>query len=65
MPKRFPTGLDGRMRDQDGTIRQKRGDTLVKTLREKYGDDFAQGYRSDTKLETVLEKKVRIASLNF
>ena len=25
--KHFPTGLDGRMRDQDGEIRQKRSDT--------------------------------------
>ena len=31
--KHFPKGLDGRQRDQDGEIRQKRGDTLVKTLR--------------------------------
>jgi hypothetical protein len=28
----FPKGLDGRQRDQDGEIRQKRGDTLNKNL---------------------------------
>ncbi len=63
MSKHFPKGLDGRMRDQDGTIRQKRGDTLIKTLRKEYGDDFAQGYRSDAKLETVLENE-GVASLS-
>lgn len=58
MPKRhYPTGLDGRMRDADGEIRKKRSDTLVRTLREEYGDDFAKGYRSDAKLGTVLERE--------
>ena len=41
----FPKGLDNRMRDQNGEIRQKRSDTKVATLRETYGDDFAKGYR--------------------
>ncbi|MGD0598775.1 MAG: hypothetical protein ABR988_03065 [Terriglobales bacterium] len=49
-------GLDERCRDRDGTIREKRGDTLVRTLRETYGQDFAPGFRSDTKLETVRER---------
>ena len=49
------TGLDGRQRDENGQIREKRGDTLVRTLRQEYGDGFASGYRSDTKLETVRE----------
>ena len=35
------TGLDDRCRDLDGEIRQKRGDTLVGTLRETYRPDFA------------------------
>jgi hypothetical protein len=48
-------GLDGRSRDEDGQIREKRGDTRVGTLRKEYGDDFAKEYRSDTKLETVRE----------
>jgi len=55
--KHFPKGLDNRMRDSDGEIRKKRKDTLVKTLREEYGDNFVDGYRSDTKLETVLKKE--------
>jgi hypothetical protein len=49
-------GLDNRCRDNDGTIREKRGDTLVRTLRETYGQDFARGVRSDAKLETVRER---------
>jgi len=56
----LPRGLDGRSRDQGspkaGEIRQKRGDTLVSTLRREYGGGFAPGIRSDTKLETVRER---------
>lgn len=55
--KHFPKGLDGRQRDADGRIRQKRSDTKVATLRKEYGDNFASGYRSDTKLGTVLKKE--------
>jgi len=54
--KHYPIGLDGRERDGNGQIRVKRGDTLVKTLRQEYGQDFAEGYRSDTKLETLREE---------
>lgn len=57
MTRHFPKGLDGRMRDGDGEIRKKRSDTLVRTLREEYGDGVAPGYRSDTKLGTVLERE--------
>jgi hypothetical protein len=55
--KHFPTGLDHRMRDHDGEIRKKRSDTLVDTLRDTYGPDFAKGYRADAKLGTVLKKE--------
>ena len=55
MVRHYPKGLDGRMRDGDGQIRQKRNDTLVRTLRNEYGEGFASGYRSDTKLKTVLK----------
>ena len=55
--RHYPRGLDSRQRDRDGEIRQKRSDTLVGTLRRTYGDDFAPGYRSDTKLGTVLKKE--------
>jgi hypothetical protein len=55
--KTFPKGLDGRMRDESGQIRQKRSDTKVATLREEYGPGFAEGYRSDAQLGTVLKKE--------
>ena len=47
------SGLDNRCRDMDGEIRQKRGDTLVGTLRKTYGPDFAPGARSDMRLDTL------------
>jgi len=50
------TGLDDRCRDFDGEIRQKRGDTLVKTLRRTYGPDFALGVRADTRLDTLRDR---------
>lgn len=53
--KHYSKGLDGRERDANGQIREKRGDTLVRTLRKEYGPNFAEGYRSDTKLQTVRE----------
>ena len=55
MPKHYPKGLDDRQRDRDGEIRHKRGDTLVRTLRDEYGQNFAPGYRADTKLKTILK----------
>jgi len=42
-------------------IRQKRSDTLVKTIEKKYGVDL--GYRSDAKLHTVL-KESKVPSLS-
>ena len=50
-------GLDNRSRDGDGEIRKKRRDTLIRTLREEYGPDFARGYRSDATLGTVLDRE--------
>jgi len=50
------TGLDDRCRDLDGEIRQKRGDTLVGTLRKTYGPDFAPGARSDMRLDTLRDR---------
>jgi hypothetical protein len=47
-------GLDDRCRDQNGQIRAKNGSTLVRTLRDTYGEDFARGARSDMKLDTLL-----------
>ncbi|MDR5812066.1 hypothetical protein QCE62_00500 [Caballeronia sp. LZ033] len=56
MTKHYPKGLDGRQRDANGEIRQKRGDTLVRTLRREYGEGFAPGIRSDARLDTVLDR---------
>jgi len=50
-------GLDQRCRDNDGEIRQKRGDTLVGTLRKTYGSDFAPGVRSDMRLDSLRERE--------
>jgi hypothetical protein len=50
-------GLDHRVRDRGGEIRKKRSDTLVRTLREEYGDHFAPGYRPTDKLGKVLKKE--------
>lgn len=47
------TGLDGRHRDKNGRIEEKRGDTLVRTLRQEYGQDFLRDWRSDARLSTV------------
>jgi hypothetical protein len=49
-------GLDGRSQDANGQIRRKRGDTLVATLRETYGPDFASGCRADMRLDTLLKR---------
>jgi hypothetical protein len=53
----YPKGLDNRQRDRDGEIRHKRKDTHVGTLRKTYGEKFAENYRADTKLGTVLRKE--------
>jgi hypothetical protein len=36
--------LSAGIRDRGGEIRKKRSDTLVRTLREEYGDHFAPGF---------------------
>lgn len=45
--------LDGRHRDMNGRIEEKKGNTLVRTLRSAYGDDFLRDWRSDARLSTV------------
>lgn len=44
------------MRKTESMFRKKRSDTLVRTLRQTYGDNFASGARGDMKLGTVLER---------
>lgn len=56
MSDRCGEGLDARCRDEDGSIRRKRGDTLVRSLRQEYGPDFAEGMRGDMRLDTFLDE---------
>ena len=56
MEKDCDSGLDQRCRDEDGTIRRKRSDTHVATLRREYGEEVAAGIRSDATLGTVLDR---------
>ncbi len=49
-------GLDGRSRDDNGQTRAKNGNTRIDTLREIYGNDFAEGMRGDAHLSTLLER---------
>lgn len=50
------TGLDGRHRDTSRRIEEKKGNTLVRTLRETYGDEFLREWRSNVKLSAVREE---------
>ncbi len=43
-----------RTRNEDGELRQKRGDTLVGHLEREYGVDF--GVRSDMRLDTLRQQ---------
>jgi hypothetical protein len=56
-------GLDKRHRDKSGEISRKKSNTLVRTLRKEYGEDFAKGYRADATLGAVL-KKEKVESLH-
>lgn len=48
-------GLHGRTRNQDGTLRAKRGDTSLETLRRTYGADFASCLPGNTPLAFLRE----------
>lgn len=48
-------GPGDRSRNQNGRIRQKRSDTLVKTLRDTYGMDFAAGLPGNFTLGVLRE----------
>jgi predicted transcriptional regulator len=49
-------GLDDRHRDKDGEISRKHGNTLVSTLRQTYGKDFAPGISGNVRLSKVLRR---------
>ncbi|MEP6911860.1 MAG: hypothetical protein ABI923_03845 [bacterium] len=62
MPKPDAKGMRGnRTRNQDGQLRDKRDDTLIRTMEKKYDIDL--GVRGDMQLGTYLKKK-GIKSLN-
>jgi hypothetical protein len=63
MTKLSQPGLDGRRRDANGQIDQKHGNTLVGTLRQTYGPNFAADRRSDMKLNTLL-RETEVPSLS-
>ncbi|WP_158747158.1 hypothetical protein [Acidisphaera sp. L21] len=49
-------GLNGRHRDLNGEVSRKHGNTLLSTLRQHYGHEFALGLPGETKLSEVLHK---------
>ena len=48
-------GQDSR-HDKDGLISRTHGNTLIATLRETYGPDFASGFDGSEKLNHTLER---------
>jgi hypothetical protein len=56
-------GLDDRHRDKDGEISRKHGNTLVRTLRQIYGQSFASGFAETDKLSEVLQREPGHSSL--
>jgi hypothetical protein len=54
LKSRNRSSIDGRLRNGNGQIDRKHGNTLVGTLRETYGENFAHGRRADMKLSTLL-----------
>ena len=61
MEKDAPGMRGYRSRNEDGELRQKRGDTHVGTIEKQYGRDFYA--RSNTHLSALLERE-SVASLN-
>ena len=49
-------GLHNRHRDKNGELSRKHGNTLVRTWRKAYGQQFAEGCSPEEKLSDVLHK---------
>jgi hypothetical protein len=49
-------GLDQRHRDKDGRLSRKHGDTIIRTLRETYGVNFAPHEDTNSRLGAVLQR---------
>jgi hypothetical protein len=47
-------GLDSRSRDKDGEIREKRGDTLLKNIRDDY--PVLNRFNGNMRLDTLRDK---------
>ena len=45
-----------RHRDKNGQLSRKHGNTLIRTLRKTYGQNFAEGCGDNEKLSDVLHK---------
>jgi hypothetical protein len=54
--KNRSSSLDGRFRNANGEIDRKHGNTLIRTLRGIYGEEFAADHRADMKLSTLLSE---------
>jgi hypothetical protein len=61
MAKDAPGMRGSRSRDENGQLRQKRGDTHVGTIEQEYGVDFS--VPSDMRLDTLLHRR-RVESLS-
>lgn len=48
--------LHGRHRDKNGEISKKHGNTLVSTLRQTYGPNFAKGHADSQRLSDLLHE---------
>jgi hypothetical protein len=51
------SALSTRHRDVSGQASRKKGNTRVDSLRKTYGASFAEGYRGDMHLSTLLERE--------
>jgi hypothetical protein len=49
-------GLDNRLRDKNGEISRRHGNTLIRTLRETYGQNFAPECDPNAKLDDCLHQ---------
>jgi hypothetical protein len=52
-PTKQSSNLDGRRRNANGEIDRKQGNTVVRTLRDTYGEDFAADCRAGGEQGTV------------
>jgi hypothetical protein len=48
--------IDRRYRNKNGRLARKYGNTYIRTLRARYGEEFAPGERSERKLIDVLHQ---------